>query len=89
MSTTEVEPSAVKKVKLLYKHSSRSSSPARPQSTLWQFFYRSEMRQNKVHHTAYCKACTLAINRKSSTVTGKAESMKLHLIQCNNVSEEV
>ena len=42
-----------------------------------------------MHHTAYCKACTLANDRKSGTVTGKAESMKPHLIQCNHVTEEV
>ena len=89
MSTTEVQPSAVKKVKLSYKDSCRSSSPSRPQNTLWQLFDKSEMRQNKVHHTAYCKACTLANDRKSGTVTGKAESMKPHLIQCNHVTEEV
>ena len=89
MSTTEVQPSAVKKVKLSYKDSCRSSSPGRPQNTLWQLFDKSEMRQNKVHHTAYCKACTLANDRKSGTVTGKAESMKPHLIQCNHVTEEV
>ena len=86
MSTTEVQPSAVKKVKLSYKDSCRSSSP---QNTLWQLFDKSEMRQNKVHHTAYCKACTLANDRKSGTVTGKAESIKPHLIQCNHVTEEV
>ena len=89
MSTTEVQPSAVKKVKLSYKDSCRSSSPGRPQNTLWQLFDKSEMRQNKVHHTAYCKACTLANDRKSGTLTGKAESIKPHLIQCNHVSEEV
>lgn len=89
MSTTEVQSSAVKKVKLSYKDSGRSSSPGRPQNTLWQLFDKSEMRQNKVHYTAYCKACTLANDRKSGTVTGKAESMKPHLMHCNHVTEEL
>ena len=38
MSTTENLPSAVKRVKLSYKDSGRSSSPGRPQNTLWQLF---------------------------------------------------
>ena len=89
-STAEVEPPAVKRVKLSYKASSassRPSSPGRPHNTLWQFLNKSEQKQNAVHHTAYCKACTLANSRKDGT--GKADSMKPHLIGCKHVSEEV
>ncbi|DBA75733.1 TPA: hypothetical protein ACH3X1_010150 [Trebouxia sp. C0004] len=52
-STTEFEPSAVKRVKLSYHDpaSSRSSSPGRPQNTLWPFFDKSFHRRMAAWHT--------------------------------------
>ena len=51
-SSTEFEPSVVNRVKLSYHGpvSSRSSSPGRPQNTLWPFFDKSEQRKNSVHY---------------------------------------
>ena len=84
-STTEFEPSAVKRVKLSYHDpaSSRSSSPGRPQNTLWPFFDKSEQRKNSVHYWAYCKACTLAGKRENGgSLTGKADSMLICCMHC-------
>ena len=91
-STTEFEPSAVKRVKLSHHDpaSSRSSSPGRPQNTFWPFFDKSEQRKNSVHYWAYCKACTLAGRRQNGgSLTCKADSMQARLIRCDHVSEEV
>ena len=63
-SSTEFEPSAVKRVKLSYHDpaSSRSSSPGRPHNTLWPFFDKSEQRKNSLETTLICcMHCCLGI----------------------------
>ncbi|KAL3144300.1 hypothetical protein ABBQ32_004064 [Trebouxia sp. C0010 RCD-2024] len=51
---------AVKKLKLAYKQfASPCSSGGRPQGRFWPFFFKSAVKQNQHHCTAYCGACTL------------------------------
>lgn len=81
-------PSA-KKARLSFQQpsSSGSSATGRPPGTLWAFFTKSTVKQNKSHYSAFCDACTLA--GSNVKVLGVSESMKGHLQKCTNVPEAV
>lgn len=79
----------VKRAGLLYhKPSSSGNSSGRPPGTLWPFFTRSAEKQNSTHYTAYCDACSLA-GQQPKGVTGKADSMRAHLLKCDRVSDKL
>ena len=79
----------VKRARLLYhKPASSGNSSGRQPGTLWPFFTRSAEKQNTTHYTAYCDACSLA-GQQPKGVTGKAESMRAHLLKCDKVSDKL
>ncbi len=88
-SGAELSAPSAKKARLKYQQpsSSGSSATGRPHGTLWAFFTRSAVKQNKSHYSAFCDACTLAgLNVK---ILGVSDSMKGHLKTCTNVPEAV
>ena len=84
-AVAESDTPAAKRLRLSYKEpgSSGSSVGGRKQSTLWPFFTKSAVKQNKSHYTAFCKACTNA--GQPSSCTGKSDSMVHHLKICKHV----
>ncbi len=67
-------PAKKARLSLQQPSSSGSSARGRPPGTLWAFFTRSTVKQNKSHYSAFCDAWTLA--GSNVKVLGVSDSIK-------------